>query len=200
MSASWPATGAAFVEDIIGETDRLGRLVADLLSLASAEAGALPMHLARIDLGPWFVDLGRRAGAIAASRGVRLSVSPPGRVPGSRSRRTPIASTSSCSSSSTTPSSTRRRVASCSSRSSTSGVRATPSSRCATRARASRPRSSSASSSPSCACHGTRRSTGGAGLGLAIARQLAVRQGAELSVASAPGQGAVFGLGSVLIG
>ena len=41
---------------------------------------------------------------------------------------------------------------------------------------------------------GTRRSTGGAGLGLAIARQLAVRQGAELNVASAPGQGATFSL------
>ncbi len=41
---------------------------------------------------------------------------------------------------------------------------------------------------------GTRRSTGGAGLGLAIARQLAVRQGAQLSVASAPGQGATFSL------
>ena len=33
--------GTALVDDIIGETDRLGRLVSDLLALASAEAGAI---------------------------------------------------------------------------------------------------------------------------------------------------------------
>jgi signal transduction histidine kinase len=41
---------------------------------------------------------------------------------------------------------------------------------------------------------GTRRTTGGTGLGLAIARQLAVRQGEELTVVSSPGAGATFSL------
>jgi signal transduction histidine kinase len=41
---------------------------------------------------------------------------------------------------------------------------------------------------------GMRHANGGAGLGLAIARQLAVRQGAELTVASSPGTGATFSL------
>ena len=42
--------------------------------------------------------------------------------------------------------------------------------------------------------NGRRRSSGGAGLGLAIARQLTGRLGAELTVASTPGSGATFRL------
>jgi signal transduction histidine kinase len=42
---------------------------------------------------------------------------------------------------------------------------------------------------------GSQRAKGGAGLGLAIARQLASRQGADLSVSSPPGKGATFSLG-----
>ncbi len=39
------ADGQPFVADIVSETDRLGRLVGDLLALASAEAGAVDVEL-----------------------------------------------------------------------------------------------------------------------------------------------------------
>lgn len=186
--------GGAFVDDIIGETDRLGRLVADLLSLASAEAGALPMHPTRIDLGPWFLDLGRRAGAIATGRGVRLAVSPPGLVPG------------------LTVTADADRLDQLVLILIDNAVKHSPPGGLVQLSLVDRRRAGSAVIGvtdqgpgipaaelerifePFVRVQGTRRSTGGAGLGLAIARQLAVRQGAQLSVASAPGQGATFSL------
>lgn len=186
--------GVAFVEDIIGETDRLGRLVADLLSLASAEAGALPLNPVRIDLGGWFVDLGRRAGAIAASRGVRLAMTPPGAVPGLVAMADPD------------------RLDQLVLILVDNAIKHSPAGGVVHLALIDRRSSGLALIQvadqgpgipvaelerifePFVRVSGTRRSSGGAGLGLAIARQLAVRQGAQLSVASQPGQGATFSL------
>jgi signal transduction histidine kinase len=186
--------GVAFVEDILGETDRLGRLVADLLSLASAEAGALPLNPLRIDLGSWFVDLGRRAGAIAASRGVRLALTPPGVVPGLVVVADPD------------------RLDQLVLILVDNAVKHSPAGGVVHLALIDQRRSGLALVQvadqgpgipaaelerifePFVRVSGTRRSSGGAGLGLAIARQLAVRQGAQLSVASQPGQGATFSL------
>jgi signal transduction histidine kinase len=186
--------GAAFVEDIIGETDRLGRLVGDLLALASAEAGALPLHPRPIDLGAWFLDLGRRAGAIAASRGVRLAVSPTGPVPGlvvvaDPDRLDQLVLILVDNAVKHSPSGgvvqlsliDQRHVGGAIVQVSDQG----PGIPAAELERIFEPFVRVA---------GTRRSSGGAGLGLAIARQLAVRQGAELSVASQPGAGATFSL------
>jgi signal transduction histidine kinase len=186
--------GVAFVEDILGETDRLGRLMADLLSLASAEAGALPLNPLRIDLGSWFVDLGRRAGAIAASRGVRLALTPPGVVPGLVVVADPD------------------RLDQLVLILVDNAVKHSPAGGVVHLALIDQRRSGLALVQvadqgpgipaaelerifePFVRVSGTRRSSGGAGLGLAIARQLAVRQGAQLSVASQPGQGATFSL------
>lgn len=66
--------GRKLVEDIIGESDRLARLVSDLLALASAEAGAITVHPQPIELRSFVTDLARRAEAIAAEKGVRVEV------------------------------------------------------------------------------------------------------------------------------
>jgi signal transduction histidine kinase len=186
--------GGTFVEDIIGETDRLGRLVGDLLSLAAAEAGALPIHPTAIDLGPWFVDLGRRAAVVAASRGVRLSVTPAGVVPGLVVTADPD------------------RLDQLVLILVDNAIKHSPQGGQVQLALLDQPRAGSAVIEvtdqgpgipaaelerifePFVRVQGTRRSTGGAGLGLAIARQLAVRQGAQLGVASQPGHGATFRL------
>jgi two-component system phosphate regulon sensor histidine kinase PhoR len=168
--------------------------VADLLSLASAEAGALPLHPVRIDLGGWFVDLGRRAGAIAASRGVRLAVTPPGAVPGlvvvadpdrldqlvlilvdNAIKHSPQAGVVHLG----LVDQRRSGLVLVQVADQGPGIPAAELERIF---------------EPFVRVSGTRRSSGGAGLGLAIARQLAVRQGAQLSVASHPGQGATFSL------
>ena len=65
--------GRPLVEDIVGEADRLGRLVEDLLALAASEQGALAVETAPVDL----VDLARtavrRATPLAGDRGLRLT-------------------------------------------------------------------------------------------------------------------------------
>jgi signal transduction histidine kinase len=66
--------GRPFVADIIGETDRIGRLVGDMLELASADAGSVTLELRRVVLGPWFAHVGRRAGVVAESSGVGLAL------------------------------------------------------------------------------------------------------------------------------
>jgi signal transduction histidine kinase len=186
--------GAAFVDDIIGETDRLGRLVADLLSLASAEAGALPLHPTRIDLGPWFLDLGRRAGAIAASRGIRLAVSPPGVVPGlfvtaDADRLDQLVLILVDNAIKHSPPGGLVQLSLIDQRRGGSAVI-----QVADQGSGIPAAELERIFEPFVRVQGTRRSTGGAGLGLAIARQLAVRQGAQLNVASPPGQGAIFSL------
>jgi signal transduction histidine kinase len=77
------ADGQPFVADIVSETDRMGRLVGDLLALASAEAGAIDVQLHRMDLVVWLSDLGRRAESMAGAHGLTLSTSVPdqGTVP-----------------------------------------------------------------------------------------------------------------------
>jgi signal transduction histidine kinase len=186
--------GAAFVEDIIGETDRLGRLVADLLSLASAEAGALPLNPTRIDLGSWFLDLGRRAGAIAASRGVHLVVVPPGPLPGLAAVADPdrldqlvLILVDNAVKHSPAGGVVQLRLLD----QRHSGVAVI---QVADQGPGIPGAELERIFEPFVRVSGTRRSSGGAGLGLAIARQLAARQGARLSVASQPGQGATFSL------
>ena len=63
--------GEPFVADILAEADRLGRLVADLSTLATAQAGPVEPPVP-IDLAALVVDTVRRAGPMAAERGVVL--------------------------------------------------------------------------------------------------------------------------------
>ncbi|MFN8519898.1 MAG: HAMP domain-containing sensor histidine kinase [Chloroflexota bacterium] len=65
--------GETLVADIVAETDRLGRLVGDLLALASAEAGAVTVDPRPTDLGAWLDETVRRVEPMVRGRGLRLS-------------------------------------------------------------------------------------------------------------------------------
>lgn len=64
--------GRPLVEDIVGEADRLGGLVEDLLALASSEEAALAVEMAPLDLAGLAATAVRRAGPLAAQQGVVL--------------------------------------------------------------------------------------------------------------------------------
>jgi signal transduction histidine kinase len=64
--------GRPLVDDIVGEADRLGRLVEDLLALAGSEQGALSVETAPLDLAAVARTAARRATPLAESRGLRL--------------------------------------------------------------------------------------------------------------------------------
>ncbi len=66
--------GQRLVADIVSESDRLGRLVGDLLALASADAGAIVVKPEEIEMRGFVAELARRVEAIATERGVRLEV------------------------------------------------------------------------------------------------------------------------------
>jgi signal transduction histidine kinase len=64
--------GRALVGDIVGEADRLGRLVEDLLALSASEQGTLAVEIAPIDLVELARTAVRRAAPLAGDRGLRL--------------------------------------------------------------------------------------------------------------------------------
>ena len=64
--------GRPLVADIVAESDRLGGLVDDLLALAASERGSLTIERRQIDLAAVARDTTRRAGPLAAERGVDL--------------------------------------------------------------------------------------------------------------------------------
>jgi signal transduction histidine kinase len=66
--------GERLVEDIVSESDRLSRLVGDLLALASAEAGAIDVKPQQIEMRAFVTELARRAETIGTERGVRIEV------------------------------------------------------------------------------------------------------------------------------
>jgi signal transduction histidine kinase len=66
--------GQRLVADIVSESDRLGRLVGDLLALASADAGAIVVKPEEIEMRAFVAELAQRADAIATERGVHLEV------------------------------------------------------------------------------------------------------------------------------
>ena len=70
------AEGAPLVADIITEADRLGRLVGDLLQLASTDATGIELEMRPTDLGVIATDTVRQAAALAVERDVRLVVDP----------------------------------------------------------------------------------------------------------------------------
>jgi signal transduction histidine kinase len=64
--------GRPLVADIVAESDRLGGLVDDLLALAASERGSLAIVRRPIDLAEIARDTVRRAGPLAAERGIDL--------------------------------------------------------------------------------------------------------------------------------
>ncbi len=68
--------GRPLVGDIVAETDRLSRLIGDLLQLASSDASGLVLDRQRTDLAAVATDTVRQAGALAAERRVALRMLP----------------------------------------------------------------------------------------------------------------------------
>ena len=66
--------GRPLVGDIVAEADRLARLVGDLLQLASTDATGLVLERRPIDLAPVAADTVRQVEALAAERGVTVSL------------------------------------------------------------------------------------------------------------------------------
>ncbi len=67
------AAGLPLAADIVDETTRLGRLVGDLLTLASSEAQGLALHLERLDLGSLAGETARRLEPLAAAHDVTIA-------------------------------------------------------------------------------------------------------------------------------
>ena len=65
--------GRPLVADIVGEADRLGRLVEDLLALAASEQGALAIETAPVDLVELVRTAVRRVTPLAVDRGLQLT-------------------------------------------------------------------------------------------------------------------------------
>ena len=69
--------GRPLVGDIVAESDRLSRLIGDLLQLASSDATGLVLDRHRVDLRVIAADTVRQAEALAAERGVGLTMADP---------------------------------------------------------------------------------------------------------------------------
>jgi len=68
------ADGRRYVTDIEAEADRLGRLIGDLLALASAQAGAITIEPRTIEMRGFVEALGERVRSMASGRGVTVKV------------------------------------------------------------------------------------------------------------------------------
>ena len=66
--------GRQMVDDMISETDRLGRLVGDLLALSAAEAGAVVVEPQQLEARSFVAELGRRIERVAEPRGLSLAI------------------------------------------------------------------------------------------------------------------------------
>ncbi len=73
--------GRPLVEDIVAEADRLGRLVDELLGLAASQRGALAVDRRPLDAVEVARSTVRRAGALAAERGLTLAGPADGAAP-----------------------------------------------------------------------------------------------------------------------
>ncbi|MFI5255027.1 MAG: sensor histidine kinase, partial [Candidatus Limnocylindrales bacterium] len=71
------AEGHTLAADVVAEADRLGGLVNDLLTLASAEAAPLVVERRPLDLAALARETTRRTEALAAERGAHLVVDAP---------------------------------------------------------------------------------------------------------------------------
>jgi len=79
--------GEPLVADVISETDRLGRLVGDLLQLASADATGLVIERRSVDVAALAADVVRQGQALASQHGVDLRYDPVAAAVGSATVR-----------------------------------------------------------------------------------------------------------------
>ena len=181
--------GRPMVADIIAEADRMGLLVTDLLTLASAEAGALHVDRHPLELVAWLSGVANRAETMVTSAGLNLVTNlPAGRqvvVDADDDRLSQVLLILVDNAIEHSPSGGTITISL-----TVSGGRATiavldqgPGVPLPDRERIFE---------PFARLPGRRRTRSGSGLGLAIARQLTSRHGADLAVDDAPGGGARF--------
>jgi len=191
--------GRYLVEDVMSESDRLGRLVGDLLALASAEAGQISISPTVFDVRPLITDSVGRVQPVAQQRGVRVEagVSTDSAAQGEllvladRERMLQLLTIFIDNAiDHSPPDGVVRVVARTTDEGNRAGRRVIievldqgPGVPLADRERIFE---------PFARIVGRRRTTGTTGLGLAIARILAARQNATLTVGDAPGGGACF--------
>lgn len=65
LDRSW--ANVDLLEEIMDESDRMTRLVSDLLFLASSDAGSLPLEVEIVDIGPFMTKLAERAQTLAVN-------------------------------------------------------------------------------------------------------------------------------------
>jgi signal transduction histidine kinase len=183
--------GHELVADIVAESDRLGGLVDELLALAASERGALAIERRPIDIAEIARDTVRRAGPLAAERGIEL-VGPTddGRslpVLGDRDRLVQILLVLVDNASRHSPPGGRVTVTAQPAAGRTASV-------CVDDEGPGIPTEArEAIFEPFARLPGSRRrADAGSGLGLAIARRLAELHGGSLVAAEAPGAGARF--------
>jgi two-component system sensor histidine kinase VicK len=63
------------LNDIVAESERMTRLVEDLLFLARSDAGSNVLELTSVELEPWLADISARAEMLCRERGVSLTTS-----------------------------------------------------------------------------------------------------------------------------
>jgi signal transduction histidine kinase len=190
--------GRKLVEDIIAESDRLARLVSDMLALASAEAGALTFEAKEIEMRAFVAQVARRAESIAAERGVRIEVVQDGEtraadrelvVSADPDRMTQLLLIFVDNAIDHSPAGGTVRLFV---KPVSDGGRQQVSVGVSDEGPGVPREERSRIFEPFARLHGRRRQTGNTGLGLAIARILAARQDASLHVDDATGGGAVF--------
>jgi signal transduction histidine kinase len=183
--------GRPLVADIVAEADRMGLLVTDLLTLASAEAGALAVERRSLELVGWLDGLSRRVESMADPAGLTVRTAwPEGRsvvVEADEDRLAQLLLILVDNAIEHSPPGGTLRL-----ELGVGGGRAAiaVSDQGTGVPEADRERIFE----PFARLPGRRRTTSGSGLGLAIARQLAMRHGADLVVDDAPGGGARFTL------
>jgi signal transduction histidine kinase len=186
--------GRSLVDDVITESDRLSRLVGDMLALASAEAGAITLEPQPVEIRSFVAELARRAAGMVQARGARLIVddggpepSRPVTVQADPDRLTQILMIFIDNAVEHSPEGGLVRLLvrniDDAGSAAVSVIDQGPGVPKEARERIFEPFAQLA---------GRRRVSGGTGLGLAIARVLASRQGATLRVDEAPGGGAMF--------
>jgi signal transduction histidine kinase len=74
------STDQAAVEDILSESDRLGKMVEQMLTLAQADAGGTPLMRSDVDLEQIAEEVRRSMTALASARGVSLETHANGAV------------------------------------------------------------------------------------------------------------------------
>ena len=73
LDGVYPADEAQ-INNLLGETRRLSRLVEDLQTLSLAESGQLPLHIERLDIAALLADIETSFSALAEAEGVSLQV------------------------------------------------------------------------------------------------------------------------------